>query len=148
MLGQTRTFAWVGSRVLHRIDLRLRGRPLSTLGTDLPLCYVTVRGRKSGVPRTVPLLHVRDGERVVLIASNWGRRRDPAWALNLEASGVATVVLGNGAPQEMTARQATAAERERYWGEALRFWPVYESYRRRVGRTIRIFVLDPGGPIS
>ena len=80
-LGRTRAFAWLASRVLPPIDARFRGHPLTTLGTDFPLCYLTVRGRKSGELRTVPLLHVRDGERVVLIGSNWGQRKDPAWEI-------------------------------------------------------------------
>lgn len=142
-LGRTRAFAWVASRVLPPIDSRLRAHPLTTLGTDFPLCYLTVRGRRSGEPRTVPLLHVRDGERVVLIASNWGRRDHPAWALNLEAAREAQVVVCNGPPRRMTARRATIEERERYWADALRFWPGYEGYERRAGREIRVFVLEP-----
>jgi deazaflavin-dependent oxidoreductase (nitroreductase family) len=141
-LGRTRAFAWVASRALPPIDSRFREHPLTTLGTDFPLCYLTVRGRKSGEPRTVPLLHVRDGDRVVLIASNWGQRHHPAWALNLEAAGVATVAVGD-AETEMTARRAAEDEFERYWAEALRFWPGYEGYRKRAGREIRMFVLDP-----
>lgn len=143
LLGRTRAFSWVASRVLPPIDSRFRKRPPSALGTDFPLCYLTVRGRRSGEPRTVPLLHVRDGERVVVIASNWGRRRHPAWALNLGVACEAEVVVGNEPPRRMTARSATSVERERYWVEALRFWPGYEGYRKRAGREIRMFVLEP-----
>jgi deazaflavin-dependent oxidoreductase (nitroreductase family) len=142
-LGRTRAFAWVASRVLPPVDLRFRGHPLAVMGTDFPLCYLTVRGRRSGELRTVPLLHVRDGDRVVLIASNWGRRHHPAWALNLEAAGGATIDALGGEPRAMTSRRATADEFERYWADALRFWPGYEGYRQRAGREIRMFVLDP-----
>jgi deazaflavin-dependent oxidoreductase (nitroreductase family) len=143
LLGRTGPFAWVGSRLLHRIDLRFRSWPLTTFGTDFPLCYVTIRGRRSGEPRTVPLLHVRDGERVVLIGSNWGRRHHPAWALNLEAARTATVGLQDGVERTMTARRATAEEFECYWPRALEFWPGYERYPRRARRKIRMFVLEP-----
>lgn len=102
-----------------------------------------MRGRKSGVPRTVPLLHVRDGERVVLIASNWGRGRDPNWALNLAAADEATVALPRGEARLMRSRPATPDERVRYWSEALRFWPGYETYRSRADREIPMFTLDP-----
>jgi deazaflavin-dependent oxidoreductase (nitroreductase family) len=129
--------------VLPPIDSRFHERPLTTLGTDFPLCYLTVRGRRSGEPRTVPLLHVRDGERVVLIASNWGQRHHPAWALNLEAARAATIALPGEAPIEMTSRRATPEEVERYWVDAVRFWPGYDGYRRRAGREIKVFVLDP-----
>jgi deazaflavin-dependent oxidoreductase (nitroreductase family) len=144
-LGRTRAFAWVASRLLPPIDTRFSRHPLSTVGTDFPLCYLTVRGRRSGEPRTVPLLHVRDGDRVVLIASNWGRRRHPAWALNLDAAGEASVADPGGRPRAMTSRRATAQECELYWAEALRIWPGYDGYRRRAGREIRMFVLEPAG---
>lgn len=145
-LGRTRTFSWIVSRVLPPLDRRFRRHPPTALGTDFPLCYVTVRGRRTGTSSTVPLLHVRDGERVVLIASNWGKRAHPAWALNLEAARKALVEMPGGEPREMTARSATPEERARYWGEALRFWPGYDGYRRRAGREIRMFVLERAGP--
>jgi deazaflavin-dependent oxidoreductase (nitroreductase family) len=129
--------------VLPPIDARFREHPPSTIGTDFPLCYLTVRGRKSGELRTVPLLHVRDGERVVLIASNWGRKRHPAWALNLDTAFEAEVALPGEPSRKMEPRRATGDELDRYWAEALRFWPGYEGYRRRAGREIRMFVLDP-----
>lgn len=144
-LGRTRGFAWLASRVLPPIDRRWRQHPLTTLGTDFPLCYLTVRGRKSGEPRTVPLLYVSDGSRVVLIASNWGQRRHPVWALNLEAAEEATVEVPGETARALAVRRATAAEFERYWAAALRFWPGYEGYRLRAGREIRMFVLDPTG---
>ena len=78
----------VGALARHASDrfaLFHRRRSLTSLGTGFPLCYLTTTGRRTGEARTVPLLHVADSERVVLIASNWGRRRHPAWALNLDA---------------------------------------------------------------
>jgi len=72
-LGTTRAFGWIGARILHRLDAPFasRKRSVSSLGTGFPLCYLTVRGRRTGEQRTVPLLHVADGELVILIASNW-----------------------------------------------------------------------------
>lgn len=143
-LGRTRTFAWVASRVLPPIDARFVGRRRSpaTVGTDFPLCYLTVRGRRTGEERTVPLLYVADGGRVVLIASNWGKKNHPAWSLNLDHAAEATVTI-RGVARTMVPRRANAAEHERYWADALRFWPGYEGYRRRAGREIRMFVLEP-----
>jgi deazaflavin-dependent oxidoreductase (nitroreductase family) len=143
-LGRTRAFAWLGARTLHRLDLLFLGRrrSVASFGTGLPLCYLTVRGRRSGELRTVPLLHVADGERVVLIATNWGRRRHPAWALNLQAAEEAVVTVA-GVQRRMRPRRANAEERERYWPRAVELWPGYESYRRRVEREIRMFVLEP-----
>ena len=143
-LGRTRAFSSLASRILPPLDRHFPTHPPTALGTDFPLCYLTVRGRRSGEPRTVPLLHVSDGARVVLIASNWGRRRHPAWALNLEAAGEAMVAgPDRTAARAMTSRRASAEEFDRYWSDALRIWPGYEGYRRRAGREIRMFVLDP-----
>lgn len=144
-LGRTRAFAWVASRLLPPVDARFVGhrRSLTTFGTDFPLCYLTVRGRRTGEERTVPLLYVADGERVVLIASNWGKRHHPAWSFNLDAAAEATVTI-RGVARAMTSRRATQEERERYWSQALVFWPGYAGYRRSVDREIRMFVLEPG----
>ena len=87
-----------------------RRRSLTSLGTGFPLCYLTTTGRRTGEARTVPLLYVEDGERVVLVASNWGRRNHPAWALNLDACPDASVAV-NGGERTMRARQASDAER-------------------------------------
>jgi len=146
-LGRTRAFAWVASRALPPLDGRFRDHPPTATGTDFPLCYLTVRGRRSGELRTVPLLHVRDGVRVVLIASNWGKPRHPQWALNLEAAGGAVICVPGEGERAMRARGATRQEVERYWLDALRFWPGYEGYRRRAGREIRLYVLEPAGAL-
>jgi deazaflavin-dependent oxidoreductase (nitroreductase family) len=143
-LGRTRAFAWVMAALMPRLDrpFRRRRRSVTSLGTGFPLCYLTVRRRHGGEERTVPLLFLSDGERVVLIGSNWGKPQHPAWALDLEAAAVATVTV-NGAPRRMRSRRATDAERSRYWPQALRVWPGYEGYRDRAGREIRMFVLEP-----
>ncbi len=145
-LGRTRAFAWIFSRVLPPIDRRFSGRrrSLTTIGTGFPLCYLTTTGRRTGERRTVPLLYVADGERVVLIASNWGRRNHPAWALNLDANGDACVSV-DGVERRYRARRATPDEQLRYWRAAVAFWPGYDDYRLRAGREIRMFVLAPAG---
>ncbi len=147
LLGRTRGFAWVGARVLPVLDrpFARSTRSVSSLGTGFPLCYLTVIGRHSRLPRTVPLLHVADGERVVLIASNWGRAKHPAWSLDLDANPDAEVTIA-GQSRRMLARRAEPAEAGRYWRQALSFWPGYEGYRRRAGREIRIHVLEPRRP--
>lgn len=143
-LGRHRAVAWVLSRALPAVDVLFvrRRRSLTSLGTGFPLCYLTTTGRRTGEARTVPLLHVADGERVVLIASNWGRRQHPAWALNLDANPESRVTI-EGLDRAYTARRATPKERSRYWAEAVRFWPGYDSYRSRAGREIRVYVLEP-----
>lgn len=143
-LGRTRAFSWIASRALPPVDARFsrRRRSLTSLGSGFPLCFLTTVGRRTGELRTVPLLHVADGQTVVLIASNWGRRTHPGWALNLEATPEARVTI-DGVERRYRARRASAEERSRYWAQALRFWPGYDDYRVRAGREIRVFVLEP-----
>lgn len=143
-LGRHGAVAWVLSHVLPPIDSLFvrRRRSVTSLGTGFPLCYLTTTGRRTGERRTVPLLHVADGDRVVVIASNWGKRRHPAWAFNLDACPEPLVTIG-GVERAYTARHATPEERSRYWAEAVRFWPGYDDYRSRAGREIRVYVLDP-----
>ena len=143
-LGRHRAVAWTLSHVLPPIDALFVGRrrSLTSFGTGFPLCFLTTKGRRTGELRTVPLLHVADGERIILIASNWGRRRDPAWALNLEADPAARVSI-DGVERGYRARRATAEEYSRYWAEAARVWPGYDDYRARTGREIRVLVLEP-----
>jgi deazaflavin-dependent oxidoreductase (nitroreductase family) len=130
--------------VLPPIDARFsrRRRSLTSFGTTFPLCYLTTTGRRTGESRTVPLLHVSDGDRIVLIASNWGRRRHPSWSLNLDADPAARLTV-NGVERRFRARRATPDEYETYWRAAVDVWPGYDDYVARAGREIRMFVLDP-----
>jgi deazaflavin-dependent oxidoreductase (nitroreductase family) len=60
-----------------------------------PTLLLTVPGRKSGTPHTVPLFYLPDGDRCVLCASYGGDDRDPQWYRNLLTAGAATVRIGD-----------------------------------------------------
>jgi deazaflavin-dependent oxidoreductase (nitroreductase family) len=145
-LGRTRGFTWVAARVLPPLDARFAGRrrSVTSFGTGLPLCYLTTTGRRTGAERTVPLLYVADGERIALFASNWGRSEHPAWALNLDELPEAAVEI-EGDARPMRARRATDDEKGRLWPQAEAMYPGYAGYRRRAGREVRVYVLEPGG---
>jgi deazaflavin-dependent oxidoreductase (nitroreductase family) len=143
-LGHQRWFARAG-RFLAPAD-RLVGRltkgRVVTLGI-LPSLLLTTTGRRSGQPRTNPLLYVRDGSGFVVIGSNWGQPRQPAWVLNLLADPTATVRLG-GTRIPVRGEEATGAERNRLWQLLVAAWPAYQTYRQRAGdREIKIFRLIP-----
>jgi deazaflavin-dependent oxidoreductase (nitroreductase family) len=123
-----------------------RGRVVA-LGM-LPSLLLTTTGRRSGQPRTNPLLYARDGEHFIVIGSNWGQPHHPAWSNNLLAHPEATVHLG-GREIPVTATLATGAERERLRRLLLEVWPAYATYERHAeGRDLRIFRLDPTGRAS
>jgi deazaflavin-dependent oxidoreductase (nitroreductase family) len=141
-LGGTRLFALVGRAYvpLDRLLGRVGGGRLLALG--LPSLLITTTGRKSGVPRTNPLLYVPDGDAFVVIGSNWGQQHHPAWSTNLLAKPDATVQV-RGERIAVRGRLAEGAERERLRGLLLRMWPAYAAYERRAaGRTLRIFRLE------
>lgn len=118
-----------------------RRRALAGLGTGLPVCYLTTRGRRTGERRTTPLLYLAAGDALVVAESNWGRRSRPAWALNLDAEPSAELTIG-GVSRTVTARRATRAEADRYWPQLLEIWPGWAGYRRRAGREIALYVLE------
>jgi len=115
---------------------RVGGR-LPTLPQMLVLEHV---GRRTKAVHRTPLLYLRDGDNLVVIASKGGHRRHPAWYLNLEANPQATAEV-QGERLAVRARPASEGERERLWRSAVALYPAFESYRRHAGREIPIVVL-------
>ena len=110
-----------------------------------PSLMLTTTGRRSGLPRSNPLLYVRDGDDLIVIASNFGGANDPAWAWNLRADPHARVTLG-GREVPVTACETDGPDRERLWRLIVDQWPGYAAYRTRAShRRLRIFRLTPGG---
>lgn len=143
-MGHGRTFARVGRLLVpaDRLVARLTGGRVVALGV-VPSLLLTTTGRRSGQPRSNPLLYVPDGDGYVVTGSNWGQPRHPAWSLNLLADPAAMIQVG-GVRVPVRARLATGAERERLWRLVVDEWPPYETYVRRAGgRDIPIFRLEP-----
>jgi deazaflavin-dependent oxidoreductase (nitroreductase family) len=121
---------------------RTRGRWAAADWYGLPFLLLTTTGRKSGEPRTQPLLYVPDGDAFIVIGSNWGQPQHPAWTANLMAEPEATVTIEeNKIP--VRAALAAGAERDRLWGLATELWPAYTTYEKRAsGRHLRVFRLE------
>ncbi|AKU15542.1 nitroreductase/quinone reductase family protein [Luteipulveratus mongoliensis] len=142
-LGHQPWFAWLGRQAvpLDRAIQRRTGGRLTVIGrAGLPEMLLTTIGRKTGAERTVPLLYARDGERYIVIASNWGQPNHPAWSGNLRANPDATVTIA-GRSTPVRAEQLTPTERERVWPAVVRVWPAYDTYAERAGRELRVFAL-------
>jgi deazaflavin-dependent oxidoreductase (nitroreductase family) len=104
---------------------------------------LTTVGAKTGQRRTLPVLGLPDGERIVLIASNYGQRRNPSWYYNLRKNPRASVSV-EGVTYEVEARELTGEERERYFQQGVEMYPGFAVYRRRAaGRRIPVIKLDP-----
>ncbi len=123
-------------------------RYLATGGADghdwkpgVPTLLLTTRGRRSGLLRRTALIYGRDGDAYVVVASQGGDPRHPAWYLNLEADPDVHVQV-RAEEFAARARTATGAERERLWRDMARIWPPYEDYQRKTDREIPVVVLD------
>lgn len=143
-LASTRAGSWL-IRTLTPLDRRLlirsRGR-FTVLGpVGAPTLLLTTTGAKSGLPRTTPLLYARDGDALVVVGSNFGQARHPAWTGNLLAHPQAVVTMaGRDIPVVATQLQGEDAERAYASMEALA--RTYTEYRARTDREIRVFRLE------
>lgn len=106
-----------------------------------PVLLLTTTGRKSGAPRVAPLIYLRDGERLVLVASKGGMDHHPLWYRNLVANPEVEVQLGR-AVIPMRARTADDAERSALWPRLLAVYRDYADYQARTQRTIPVVILE------
>lgn len=119
-----------------------RGR-VSLSALLYPTLLLTTIGARSGQTRTVPLLFLHHGEQLVLIASNYGSTRHPAWYFNLRANPVAQTTY-RGRTRTFVAHEASGVEYDELWQRAVAYYPAYQAYRRSTaGRPIPIMVLTP-----
>jgi deazaflavin-dependent oxidoreductase (nitroreductase family) len=107
-----------------------------------PVLLLTTTGRKSGQPRTNPLLYARAGDNAyMVIASKGGADKHPLWYLNLQADPLAEVTVGRETRQ-VRARDAQGEERERLWRTLADLYPGYDKYAQKTSRRIPVVVLD------
>jgi deazaflavin-dependent oxidoreductase (nitroreductase family) len=135
-LGTSRFF-----HPLHRAIYRWsRGRVLGrSMGCEVIL--LTVSGRKTGQPRTVPIFGFAEGRTFVVVGSNAGKDRHPGWYLNLRDQPEAQLQVG-GERFRVRAREATPTEREQLWPRLASQYGGYEVYRARTRREIPVLILE------
>lgn len=127
---------------LDRRVLRATNGKYTLFGpTSLPELLLTTTGRKSGQPRLSALSYLRDGDRLLVLGSNFGQQHHPAWSANLLAEPDAVVAI-NGVEVPVTATLLTGPERELGLQRFLAY-PMYQSYRTRTDRELRLFALTP-----
>jgi F420H(2)-dependent quinone reductase len=121
---------------------RLSGGRLGGRVSKGSLLLLTTTGRRSGEPRTAPVMYLRDGERFVVINTNAGNRRTPAWSLNLRAEPIAEVEVGRR-HIPVRARIAEGEERAELWRRHMRQYAGWDYYAEKLDREITVFVLEP-----
>ena len=128
---------------MNNVAYRLSGgRVAGHIPSGAPICLLTTTGRRSGRPRTVPLVYVPDGDDLVVVASRGGMGSHPAWYLNLRDDPAATVQLGVST-MAVRARDATDEERGRLWPGLTAAYPHFDAYQARTSRHIPVVVLSP-----
>ena len=112
------------------------------LWNGVPTLLLTTTGRKSGQPRTIPIIFSRDGEDYLIVASMGGAPKHPLWYLNLLSTPEAEIQV-KGEHFRVTARTAGDEEKPRLWKLAADVWPNYDVYQTRTDRSIPVVILTP-----
>ena len=102
---------------------------------------LTTTGRRSGEPRTTPLIYAPHGDAYTIVASRGGSDTPPAWYLNLSESPEVEVQV-KGDRFKARARTANAEEKPEVWQKMVSEWPDYDAYQQRTEREIPVVVLE------
>jgi deazaflavin-dependent oxidoreductase (nitroreductase family) len=106
-----------------------------------PILILTTVGRRTGEPRSTPLIYGRHGDAYLVVGSKGGSPAPPAWYLNLEANPEVTVqVKADRFPAR--ARTATAEEKPELWTTMASIWPDYDNYQTKTDRQIPVVILE------
>ncbi len=118
------------------------GRVGATWLRGAPVMLLTTVGRKSGQPRTTPLLYLQDGANVVCVASQGGMSKHPLWFHNLMTHPEVEVEIGTQ-KRKMTARRASDAEQATLWPRLIAMYRDFNDYQARTDRRIPVVILSP-----
>ncbi|MFF0448965.1 nitroreductase/quinone reductase family protein [Streptomyces sp. NPDC004609] len=127
-------------------EFRENGGRVGGMFEGAPLVLLTTTGARSGRPHTTPAVYARDGERVLVFASNAGGPKHPAWFHNLRAD--ARVLLEIGAPDGSVERYTATAtvtegeERDRLWREQCERDLAFIAYEQGTDRVIPVVALS------
>ena len=147
---QTPLGRWFAINVATALDplvLRLTGGR-SGVFVGARVVTLTVPGRRSGEPRSTPLLYFTEGDDVIVIASSFGRERHPDWYHNVKAHPEVELSARGRRGRYHAQEVADEAERRRLYDRGKHLYDGWNDYERRtavVGRTIPVFRLRPVG---
>lgn len=117
------------------------GRIGGTFPGGVKVLLLTVTGRKTGKPRTTPLLYIEDGDKLVIVASKGGAPEHPLWYRNLVANPEVTVEQAGGVTRKMRAITGTDEEHASYWPRLVAAYAGYADYQKKTERKIPIVLL-------
>ncbi|MEV4145583.1 nitroreductase family deazaflavin-dependent oxidoreductase [Amycolatopsis sp. NPDC049691] len=132
-------------RLANKLAVALYRRGLGRTAKRRPVLLLTVAGRRTGSPHTVPVAYFDHDGGYLVAASAGGAKREPQWFRNIRAADDAQVRVGDRA-RDVDVRIPDAAERDRLWRDVvLRRAPFFADYERKSGRTIPLCLLTPSG---
>ena len=139
-------FRAVGPKVVPPVDRllsRITGGRVVLSGSLVPSLVLESTGAKTGRRRTTPLACLpEDDGSFLVVGSNFGRERHPAWTANLRAHPGATVTF-RGRTIPVRAALLSAEEKAAVWPRLTAVWPNYDRYTEVSGRDLRVFRLAP-----
>jgi len=139
----TRIFRNVGPHIDPTL-IRLTGGRLSSV-IPFPALLLSHTGARSGVTRATPLVYFTDAGRVIVIASNFGALRNPAWYHNIKANPEVTL-LGRGFRGAFLAEEVVGRERDRLFQFAAGASSPYGHYQQSAAaRLFAVFAFRPIG---
>lgn len=124
------------NRSLHCCVYRWSGGIIGKTRNGLPVLLLTTVGRRSGKPRTTPLVYLRDGERYIIAP---GRIPNPDWYRNLKQTPRAVIQIGR-VTRAVEAEEVESEERNQLWALAPPYW---HEYQRRYPGPMPLMVLQP-----
>jgi deazaflavin-dependent oxidoreductase (nitroreductase family) len=125
----------------HAALLRLTRGYVAARWFGAPVVLLQTVGRRTGELRSTALVYLPDGDDLVVVASNGGAERPPAWWLNLQAAGEGLAIVG-GRRRPVTANVVEDGRRDRLWRRFAAVSPV-EHYQRRTTRRLPLVALTP-----
>ena len=126
---------------LHRFMYRISGGRIGGRMFGVPVLLLRTRGRRTGELRIHPLMYLRDGDRLFVVASNAAAvDRDPGWLHNLRANPVAEVQLGSEV-HRVRAEELGPEERDTWWPRLVEHNPKWAGYADETDRIIPIVAL-------
>ncbi len=132
-------------RPLYRVHVRLYRLTKGLIGHRSPvgpMLLMTVRGRKTGLARSVTLLYYAARGKYYVVGSNGGRPSHPTWVLNVRANPEVSVQVG-ATRFDALARELPAEERVSVWPELTSFYPGWAHYETLTNRPISVIELRP-----
>ena len=135
------TWDWVREQV-ERYEAT-GGREANTLrDTGLPIIIISTRGAKSGNVRKLGLMRVEHDGAYLMVGSDGGKPRDPAWVANVRTHPDQVTVQDGPEPWDGVARELSGEEKAVWWERAVGAFPSYAAYQEKTDREIPVFLVE------